>query len=71
MKLKVESVHPNGVDFICRDQDNERHTVDLFVNGDLPENTQIQDLVGKTVGVDELLPYIEIAFGVKILDENS
>jgi hypothetical protein len=72
MKLKIIKLHPamgNNCDLICEDIYGKSHTVDLFRDGSLPEGTKPEDLIGKTVEVGFLSPYIEIANdGVKILD---
>lgn len=51
----------------CIDEDGQSHQVDLFINGDLDESITAEELVGKTVSVERLTPYLELAHGVKIL----
>lgn len=55
---------------ICCDEDNSDHRIDLFVNGDLT-GIDPKSLVGKTVEVKRLHPFLEIAHGVKVLEEQE
>ncbi len=45
--------------------------VDLFVNGDLPENLEPNDLIGKTVQVNYTHGFIWLADGVRVIDADS
>ena len=68
MKLKViEWMEPPHNFHRCEDKKGETHRVDLLVNGEFKKDIDPQALVGKTVNVDSLHAYCEIAMGVKIL----
>jgi len=43
--------------------------VDLMVNGDFP-GADYHDLVGKTVTVEDIFPYVSIGSNVKIVDDE-
>ena len=62
LKVIKDVDHPHNY-HTCEDESGRLHRVDLLVNGDLPEETTPEDLVGKTVTVDYLAPYITIAYG--------
>ncbi len=50
----------------CTDEAGKNHRVDLLVNGDLEKGTTPESLVSKTVEVDYVYPYVEIAMNVRI-----
>jgi len=51
---------------VCRDSDGKIHRVDLMANGDFPEGTEPESLIGKTVSCDYTFPFISIGIGVAI-----
>jgi transcription elongation factor Elf1 len=71
MKLKVIRYDEDYLCHICEDESENRHRVDLTSDGSLPCEIDGQDveiyLVGKTVSVNRLNPYIEIAMEVEVL----
>ena len=67
MKLKVIEYDEYGNFHSCEDQDGLRYRVDLLVCGELPEETTHASLVGKTVEVEELIPYLLLARKTKII----
>jgi len=69
MKLKVKSYSAAEYYHLCVDENGNSHRIDLFVNGDLPKGLDNLDLVGKTVEVDYTSPYIEIGYGVTIVED--
>lgn len=73
MKLTIKSRYVNApsdrlcTDYNCVDEEGNSHLVDLFVDGGIPNPETVTDemLIGKTIEVDHLHPYLEIANGVK------
>lgn len=76
MKLKVENYydfHPADT-YLCRDEEGRTHYVDLLVDGTFSEILSIEDrktLIGKTVEVDYLSPFVEIASNPRIVTEGK
>jgi len=68
MKLKVIGYadYPDYF-YLCLDEKKVTHRVDLRVSKET-EST-IDDLIGKTVEVEELIPFVEIGYKVKIVEE--
>lgn len=48
----------------CVDENKGSCRVDLMVNGDFPQDTDPQSLVGNTYEIDYKFPIIELAIGV-------
>jgi len=71
MRLKVHAVVEDGPDVYCSDEQGESHRVDFLVDGSLPEGTTAQDLVDKTIEVESLTPYVEIANGCCIVPDEA
>ena len=78
MKWKVEKYNPVERFHLCTPADGNEHLgshlttnqrFDLLVNGDLPEGTDPEGLVGKIVEIDSSHSYIAIAYGVRIVPE--
>lgn len=70
MLLKVKGFMPtpnNERDLECFDENGKKHYVDFIVDGSLPENISAEDLIGKTIEVEYLTPYIEIACNCRIV----
>ena len=68
MKLKVLAYRPHPHQWhLCETESGEKIRVDLLINGDFPEETTDESLVGKVVSVDSIYGYEFIARGVKIL----
>lgn len=55
----------------CRDEKGKTHRVDLLVSGCFPPKTDPKSLVGKTVEVEWLSIYCEIAHKVKIIETSD
>jgi len=71
MKAKIEKYLPDHTCHQVTDERNQTRMMDVMVAGDLPEDTDPESLVGKTVYYDYEHPWIAIAQGVAILKENS
>ncbi len=73
MKLDVISYCANMNYHDCRDKDGEVHHVNLIVEGSLPdeiaENPKL--LVGKSVEVGSVFPFLLLADGVRIIEETE
>ena len=65
MTYKVISYDQAQQAHLVEDSKVYRRLVDLMVHGDLPEDTQPQDLVGKTFTAEREFPFIAIAVGVE------
>jgi hypothetical protein len=68
MKLRVTEWHGDPHNFhVCTDEDGKTHRVDLFVNGDISDvdYPAAESCIGRTFEVDDLRPYVEIAYGVR------
>lgn len=70
MKYKVRAYQKHTNVWECLDSEGSVHLIDLMVNGDFPEDTDPEFLVGKTVEVDRMHTYISIAHGVRVVEEN-
>lgn len=65
MRLTIMEYVPYPRDFhVCKDEFGKRHQVDMMVNGDFPEGTTPESLVGKTYECQYTHPNVEIAMGV-------
>lgn len=75
MKYKVKSRFPfwkeDTTDFTCVNEDGKECRIDLFVNGDLPEETKAEDLIGKTVEVENIQPFLFLGSGIRIVEEKN
>lgn len=69
MKYKVRAYQKHTNVWECLDKDGAVYLIDLMVNGDFPEDTDPEFLVGKTVEVAGTFPYISIAHGVRVVEE--
>jgi|DEB0MinimDraft_3_1074331.scaffolds.fasta_scaffold58616_4 hypothetical protein len=65
MKYKVISYEKAQRAHRVEDSEGHYRLVDLMVSGDFPEDTQPEDLVGKTFKAKREFPFIAIAEGVK------
>lgn len=65
----VESRDPNSGDFLVRDSNDHRVTVDLTVGGILTEDQAIA-LIGQEIEFD-WSPYVVIAREIKIIEPSS
>ena len=52
----------------CVDEQGHAHRVDVVVGGELGDMAP-QDLVGRTIEIKYMTPYVSIAHGVKLLEE--
>jgi len=75
MKLKVIGYadYPDYF-YLCLDEKKVTHRVDLRVSKETESTmralpTSFDDLIGKTVEVEELIPLVEIGYEVKIVEE--
>ena len=70
MELTIIKKGPNPdqhSDFYCRDEEGESHLVDIFVDGGIPSGITDDELIGRTIEISHLHPYLEIASDVKLL----
>ena len=65
MRYTVESYEPSQNCHKCDCHDGTKRLVDLMVNGDFPQGTTPESLVGKTFDADYEHPYITIAMNVR------
>lgn len=56
--------------FMCFGEDGVARRIDLLTSGCLPENIEPEELVGKQVSFEYTHPYIEMAEGVEIAEEQ-
>lgn len=71
MKLLVKKYYQEGDYYDCKDEKGVWHRVDFHVCGS-PEIKKFLDretLIGKTVEVDDLQPYMELACNVIKVEE--
>ena len=54
----------------CIDENGNLYRVDLFIDGKAPKGITGADLVGKTIEVDYIYPYLYIAAGPVVIFEN-
>jgi hypothetical protein len=47
-----------------------RMTVEVLTFGGLPKSTTADDLIGKTLEVEDLTPFIQVAPGVRIAEDR-
>lgn len=72
MKLKVIDYVPHPHDYhVCLDEKGFRVRADLTVSGDLVGISDNESLIGKTVEVECLTPYVSLAHGVQIVGEQQ
>ena len=74
MKFKVKKyncIEEPIYTHVCINENGASQFVDLMVNGDFPEDFDPTELVGKTVEVERIHPYIAIAHNVKIIKEDK
>lgn len=71
MKAKIEKYLPDHNCHQVTDERNQMRMMDVMVAGDLPVDTDPESLVGKTVYYEHEHPWIAIAKGVAILEENG
>ena len=72
MELKVlSSIFPGSRDFKCRDENGKEYYMDLYVDGGINESDwPAEKLIGKTVYIDYMHPYLFIGNGVKVLEDQ-
>ena len=70
LKVKSYSGHPS-YHHVCLDEDGDEHRIDLLITGCLPVGISPKSLIGKEVKINKLIPYIEIAFGVEIIEKGA
>lgn len=51
---------------VCLDSDGQKHRIDLMVNGDFPQGTEPDSLLGKRVSCDYTYPCVSIGMGVAL-----
>lgn len=56
---------------LVEDEAGAKRFVDVMVNGDFPEETEPESIVGQRVECDYEYPYIAIAMNVRILNPES
>ena len=71
MRLKVMAYHTTDDTFACRAENGNPHRVDLVVDGGIQKEypefaNNHQWLVGKTVTIETLIPYLELGQYVKV-----
>ena len=63
--FKILSYDPYVMCHRVEDRQGKKRLVDVMINGDFPEGTNPDELVGKTVACDYDYPYITIAMRVQ------
>ncbi len=74
MILAAESYDPVTDTYMCSDESGRKHRVDLLVDGGLSDTEAAADrawLIGLTVECDYLIPWIEIAMTVRLVEQNA
>lgn len=76
MKLTVlRPYNPRGLahptDFECEDEHGKVRRVDLFVDSKFPADLDAKGLIGKTIIVDDLYPFLELAANPRIAEESE
>ncbi len=71
MKLKVIMYDEQEDFFTCKDELNEIRRVDLMTDKLRQVAIEPKSLVGKTVEVHHLIPYIEIGIDVKVVEKEK
>lgn len=69
MLLKVIGPSLTDQDVYCLDENGKKHLVDFLVHGSLPKGTTRDDLIGRTIEVEFLSPFVEIAYEPRFADE--
>lgn len=68
MRLKViRLLQDDKNDLVCEDENGERHNVDFFTGGEFPKNVEPASLIGRTIEVDYLYPYLEFASAPRVV----
>lgn len=70
MELRVIRYNSVANYHLCRGLDGKEHRVDLFVDGPI-EGHDDKSIVGHSVSVDYLSPFIEIASNVKVINPRK
>lgn len=74
MILAVESHDPVTDSYMCSDESGRKHRVDLLVDGGL-SGTEVDAsrawLIGRTVECEYLIPFIEIAMTVRLVEQKA
>ena len=74
MILKIFQYNKNDDFFVCYDQETDTtHCVDLIADGGMSDLFKSHDrlwFIGKSVWVDELIPFIEIGVRIHIITEK-
>lgn len=64
MKLKIVSYDSINNCHNCIDEQGEERKVDMMVNGNFSNGTDLNSLIGNTYEVGRIFPYAEIAMDV-------
>lgn len=67
MILKVISYHQGENYHKCIDESGNEHRLDIFTDGKLPRELN-ESICGKSISVEYLHPYIQLAMNAKIID---
>lgn len=71
MILTAESHDPVTDTYMCSDESGRKHRVELLVDGGLsgsPADDDREWLIGRAVECDYLIPWIEIAMTVRLVE---
>lgn len=69
MKLKILRFDANELAHICSDEEGKEHRVDILVDGGIDTAKHSDEaLIGRTVEVSFLTPFVEIAHDVRLID---
>lgn len=69
MKAKVLSYNEDENYHLCQLETGQKLRVDIFIDGTLPKNITMKNIIGKTIQWDRLHSFIVIAHGVSIINE--
>lgn len=75
MKYKVLEYNSHNNAHRCQDENGIRFFIDLMVSSDLEVDDEkydeyIQELIGKSVEIEELTHYVAIGNGIRLIDEG-
>ena len=76
MKYLVGEYHDSYMANKCKDENGNFVFIDLMVNADIKVDDDnydqfMKDLVGKTVEVEYLQPFVTIGYGVEVINQPA
>jgi|GEM_PF-3617246 len=71
MKYKIYGYDRHTNSSKCTDENGTVHRMDFLVSGCLLHITSAEDLIGKTLEARAVFPFVELAEGVRIVEEGN